>query len=117
MDIITMGSDCKLRDDDDEHLRSDQALCIWRQPGSTICRRVDFVVSPFENYPVAVLAWTGSSHFERSIRLYAKKVMNIKVTSHGLYSRATQKRLSVKSERDAFEILNLKWLEPSQRNC
>ncbi|KAI7852494.1 hypothetical protein BDC45DRAFT_189067 [Circinella umbellata] len=117
VDIITMGSDCKLRDGDDEHLRSDQALCIWRQPGSSICRRVDFVVSPYENYPVAILAWTGSSHFERSIRLYAKKVMNVKVTSHGLYSRTTQKRLPVKSERDAFEILNLKWLEPSQRNC
>ncbi|KAG2222755.1 hypothetical protein INT45_013119 [Circinella minor] len=117
VDIITMGSDCKLRDGDDEHLRSDQALCIWRQPGSSTCRRVDFVVSPYENYPVAILAWTGSSHFERSIRLYAKKVMNVKVTSHGLYSRTTQKRLPVKSERDAFEILNLKWLEPSQRNC
>ncbi|KAI9259411.1 hypothetical protein BDA99DRAFT_513216 [Phascolomyces articulosus] len=117
VDIITMGSDCKLRDGDEKHLRPDQALCIWRQPGSTICRRVDFVVSPFENYPVAVLAWTGSSYFERSIRLYAKKVMNIKVTSHGLYSRATQERLYVKSEQHMFDILNLKWLDPSQRNC
>ncbi|KAI8148626.1 hypothetical protein BJV82DRAFT_663985 [Fennellomyces sp. T-0311] len=117
VEIISLGSECQLREGDDEHLRPHQALCIWKQPRSSIFRRVDLVVSPYENYPVAILAWTGSKHFERSIRLYAKKVMNIKVSSHGFYSRATQHKIPVKSERHAFEILNLKWLEPNQRNC
>lgn len=109
-----MGSECQDREEEDAHLRPDQALCIWKQPSYDTHRRVDLVVTPYENYPVAILAWTGSAYFERSIRLYAKKQEQLKITSHGIYDRRTNEKLT---ERHAFQVLGLDWLEPHQRDC
>lgn len=117
IDILSMGSDCQERDGDDDYLRPDQALCVWQQPGSKVIRRVDLIVTPYTNYPISILAWTGSSHFERSIRLYAKKERNLKFSQNGIYSRITDERIPVTSERHAFEILGLKYLEPEERDC
>lgn len=118
IDILSMGSDCQDRDDDDDdYFRPDHAFCVWQQPGSPVIRRVDFIVSPYTNYPISILAWTGSSHFERSIRLYAQKERNLKFSQHGIYSRLTDERIPVTSERHAFEILGLEYLEPEERDC
>lgn len=117
VDILSMGSECQVRDDDGEYGKPDQALCVWKQPEGDLFRRVDLVVSPYDTYALAILAWTGSSYFERSIRLYAKKEKQIKVTSHGLFSRIDDRKIPVKSEREAFEVLGLDWLEPHERNC
>lgn len=117
VDILSMGSHCQLREPDMPHTKPDQAHCVWRHADDNVFRRVDLVVVPFNDYPISLLNWTGSSHFERSVRLYAKQVMSIKVSSHGLYSQTTGRKLAIASERHAFEMLGLRWLEPEERDC
>ncbi|KAI7876225.1 hypothetical protein K492DRAFT_210491 [Lichtheimia hyalospora FSU 10163] len=82
VDILSMGSDCQSREPDMPHTKPDQAHCVWRHKDDTVFRRVDLVVVPYDDYPISLLNWTGSSHFERSVRLYAKQVMSIKKTGY-----------------------------------
>lgn len=117
VDILSMGSNCQLREPDTPHKKPDQAHCVWRQSDDNVFRRVDLVVVPYDDYSISLLNWTGSSHFERSVRLYAKQVMSIKVSPHGFYSQTTGRKLAIASERHAFEMLGLRWLEPEERDC
>lgn len=95
--------------------RTDQALVVWQQPGQSIHRRLDLIVTPYHQYYPAILAWTGSKHFEQSLRLFAKK-RGFKITHHGIYSRSTGNVIPIHSEHEAFDILGLKYLDPDQRN-
>jgi DNA polymerase mu len=95
--------------------RTDQALVVWQQPDQTIHRRLDIVVAPWHQYHPAILAWTGSKHFEQSLRLFAKK-KRFKVTHHGIFCRSTGNLIPVHSEREAFNVLGLQFLEPDKRN-
>ncbi len=52
-----------------------------------IARRVDLILSPIDQFPFAMLGWTGSRQFIRSIRLYSEKEMQMKLSSHGLYDQ------------------------------
>lgn len=52
---------------------------------SWLARRVDLIVTPASQYYYALVGWTGSKQFNRSLRLYAQKELNMKLTSHGLY--------------------------------
>lgn len=51
-----------------------------------LARRVDLIVTPFSQYYYALVGWTGSKQFNRDIRLYSQRVLNMKLTSHGLFS-------------------------------
>ena len=76
---------------------------------STIIRRVDLIVSPPDQYPFALVSWTGSKvflllfhmqtiesiivcyipqQFNRSMRRYSVKECGVSVTAHGIYSIA-----------------------------
>ncbi|KAI8066673.1 hypothetical protein BC940DRAFT_302035 [Gongronella butleri] len=119
-DILSMSdtvvSNADPRDTLNNH--NGQALCVWlsKHPDAEkIHHRFDIIVAPMVDYPLAVLGWTGSKYFERSLRLYSKQVYGIKVTSHGFYRG--NKKLKVKSERHAFKLLGLKYLAPEMRNC
>ncbi|KAH8553150.1 hypothetical protein BGW37DRAFT_283990 [Umbelopsis sp. PMI_123] len=96
--------------------RMDQALVVWQQPGQTIHRRLDIIVTPPHQYYPAILAWTGSKHFEQSLRLYSKKKTKYKVNHHGIFERSTGKMVRLNSERHAFDILGLEYLDPDKRN-
>ena len=48
-------------------------------------RRVDLIVTPTSQFYYALVGWTGSKHFNRSLRLYAQKELHMKLTSHALY--------------------------------
>jgi DNA polymerase mu len=95
--------------------RTDLALVVWQQPGQTIHRRLDIIVAPWHQYHPAILAWTGSKHFEQSLRLFAKK-KRFKVTHHGIFCRSTGNLIPVHSELEAFNVLGLQFLEPDKRN-
>ncbi|KAI8086268.1 uncharacterized protein BX664DRAFT_359810 [Halteromyces radiatus] len=122
-DILSMtnfGTVNSSDDDDDDTIKTrihstGQALCVWLSKNDPVYRRVDLIVVPWDDYPVAILSWTGSGHFNRSLRLRAKKVNGLKVTSHGFFRKG--EKLKVTSERHAFELLDLTYLEPKDRNC
>ena len=50
-----------------------------------LARRVDLIVVPYNQFFYALVGWTGSRQFNRSIRLYAEKRLNMKLSSHALY--------------------------------
>lgn len=58
---------------------------VARSERDWLARRVDLIVSPYSQYYFALVGWTGSKHFNRDARLYAQKVLGMKLTSHGLY--------------------------------
>ncbi|XP_071827213.1 DNA-directed DNA/RNA polymerase mu-like isoform X3 [Apostichopus japonicus] len=84
---------------------------------SWIARRVDFVMTPASQHAFALMGWTGSRMFCRSIRDYANKEMNMILTSHGLFDKVNNCSLEAKTEREIFQHLNLTYREPHERNC
>ena len=62
---------------------SDVGAGCWR------ARRVDLIIAPTSQYYYALVGWTGSKHFNRSLRLYAQRRFGWHLTSHCLYDPAT----------------------------
>lgn len=93
-------------------------LLLLEIPGQQYVRRVDIVHVPSKNLlPWAQLGWTGSRQFERSIRLYAERELNILLSSNGAFCKQGKTFLHAKSEEECFEILKLEFIEPWFRNC
>ena len=90
---------------------------------SGINRRLDIKVYPVSMFPFALLYFTGSDHFNRSMRFYAKRC-GWTLSDHGLQpaSRAAGSKVWVgstvvcRSERDVFDAMGLDFVPPHQRN-
>ncbi|KAF8591991.1 Nucleotidyltransferase [Ramaria rubella] len=101
----------------------DKSFVIFRLPGVDrskerhIHRRVDLICAPMEAYWTAVVGWTGSTMFERDLRLWAKQKMGLKFDSTGITRRRDMKPLYPTSERAVFETLGLQWVDPTLRNA
>jgi DNA polymerase/3'-5' exonuclease PolX len=92
-------------------------------------RRLDIKVYPPEQYPTALLYFTGSAHFNRSMRLFADR-SGFLLNDYGLFKRLTDSARSrdqhnkpshgdhvrCLSERDVFTHLKLKYVEPERRH-
>ena len=90
---------------------------------SGINRRLDIKVYPVSMFPFALLYFTGSDHFNRSMRFYAKRC-GWTLSDHGLQpaNRAAGDKVWVgstvmcRSERDVFDAMGLDFVPPHQRN-
>jgi DNA polymerase IV len=99
------------------------ASCL---PGSSIWRRMDFLLVPEEEMGAALIYFTGNDIFNRSIRLLARK-KNIRLNQKGLFKDIKRGRRGEKlsegvlvegrSEKKIFEILGVPWREPHERIC
>ncbi|KZT33867.1 Nucleotidyltransferase [Sistotremastrum suecicum HHB10207 ss-3] len=99
----------------------DKSLTIFNLPKTSpyykgIHRRLDLIYAPREVYWTAVVGWTGSTMFERDLRLWAKQ-KGLKFDSSGITRRRDTKALYATSERDVFKLLELEWIEPRLRNA
>jgi len=91
-----------------------------------IWRRIDFLLVPESQYGAALIYFTGNDIFNRSMRLLASK-KNMRLNQRGLYkevmrgpgrTKVTEGELvEGRDERRIFEILGVKWREPSERWC
>lgn len=90
---------------------------LSQSPRDWYARRVDLIIAPASQYYYALVGWTGSKHFNRSLRHYAQKELNMKLTSHGLYDLSKKEAVPAQSEREVFVNLNLPYREPHERNC
>ena len=94
-------------------------------------RRIDLKVYSQYSYPFAVLYFTGSDHFNRSMRYYAKQ-KQLSLSDQGLKPVITskgRKREKVwtgeciqlpkheHSERGVFKLLGLRYVPPTERGC
>nr|XP_034977100.1 DNA-directed DNA/RNA polymerase mu isoform X3 [Zootoca vivipara] len=78
--------------------------------------RVDLVVTPFSQFPFALLGWTGSKNFERDLRRYSKHEKKMALSSHALYHLEQKTFLTAASEEEIFQHLDLEYVPPEERN-
>ncbi|KAH0623811.1 hypothetical protein JD844_006950 [Phrynosoma platyrhinos] len=101
-------------------------LGVCRLPGpDRRHRRLDIIVVPYSEFACALLYFTGSAHFNRSMRALAKtKGMSLSehalssgvVRGHGGLKTVPGLALSTPSEKDVFMLLGLPYREPHERD-
>ena len=97
-----------------------KCLVITRLTPNRVARRVDFLYSPPEEFPFAILYFTGSKEFNTVMRGHALK-MGVSLNEHGLSKKEPGKKKEemisdrFKSENDIFEYLNLEYKDPTDR--
>jgi DNA polymerase beta len=91
-------------------------LSIVRLPGGT-ARRLDLLMVPEDQFPFAVLYFTGSDKLNVAMRGHANS-LGYTMNEHGMVKlRADAADVPVmRSEADIFAFLSLKYMEPTERN-
>lgn len=77
-------------------------------------RHIDILFCPMEEYPYALLYFTGSGEFNKKMRMVAKD-KGYKLSEKELYDNNAKKKLIVKSERQIFDKLDMPYREPHMR--
>jgi DNA ligase (NAD+) len=95
-----------------------KCLVITRVYDNT-SRRVDFLYTPPEEFPYAILYFTGSKAFNTVMRGHALK-NKLSLNEHGLYKKIGPKKeekinINAKTEQDIFDYLGLEYKEPKER--
>ena len=100
------------------------------KPG--IRRRIDIKLYPFAQKAFATLYFTGSSYFNRSMRLWATRKKAMSLNDHGIYPikisgaavKATARgkefisdSIGASTEREIFDLLGLEYRHPHERDC
>ena len=74
--------------------------------------QVDFRIVNQDEYPAALLYFTGSKYHNVRLRQLAKE-RNLKLNEYGVFEG--EKRLEVNSESDIYKLFDLKYIEPELR--
>lgn len=110
----------------DDLVSQKKYLGVCRLPGpARRHRRLDIIVVPYGEFACALLYFTGSAHFNRSMRALAK-TKGMSLSEHALSSAVVRGPGGVKvlpghilptpTERDVFIQLGLPYREPSERD-
>jgi DNA polymerase/3'-5' exonuclease PolX len=82
-------------------------------------RRIDISFIPYNSYPTSLLHFTGSSQFNEKIRNVAKS-KGYKLNRYGLFKvnkdNDEVEQINVKSEKDIFKKLGMKYVKPEDRD-
>ncbi|KAK4165731.1 hypothetical protein QBC43DRAFT_315065 [Cladorrhinum sp. PSN259] len=100
--------------------------CVLPSAEPKVWRRIDFLLVPETEYGAALIYFTGNDMFNRSLRLLASK-KGMRLNQRGLYKEVMRgrgrKKVTVgelvegRDEKKIFEMLGVKWREPSERWC
>jgi hypothetical protein len=91
-----------------------KCLAVCRLPGKPY-RRLDLLLTPPEEFPFAVLYFTGCDGFNVKMRQRALS-LGLTLNEHGLTNLATGKRVQgISTEADIFKALSLAWKTPVER--
>ena len=79
-------------------------------------RRIDFLNTSIEEYPFALLYFTGSKIFNTVMRGYAKD-LGYSINEHRIIDGKTGEKLKEKfaTEKDIFDFLHLQYKNPNER--
>jgi DNA ligase (NAD+) len=96
-----------------------KCLVVAKIPQSDSYRRVDFLYTTPEEFPFAILYFTGSKIFNTVMRHQALS-MGLTMNEHGLYKFEGKKKGEkvdhiFNDERDIFDYLNLEYKSPIER--
>jgi DNA polymerase beta len=79
-------------------------------------RRIDIRFLTFDSYYSALLYFTGSAELNKRMRVIAKK-KGYKLSEYGLEKNNNQHIvIDINSEADIFKILEMEYLQPTERN-
>ena len=99
---------------------TNKCLVIAKLNTDSIARRVDFLYTTREEFPFAVLYFTGSKIFNTVMRHKALK-QGYTFNEHGMYKLDSKKKKGEQvdnkfsDEKSIFDFLNLKYKEPQER--
>lgn len=97
-----------------------KCLVIAKLLSCPIARRVDFLYTSHEEFPFAVLYFTGSKMFNTVMRHQAL-TMGLTMNEHGLYTFQSDGKKGEKvnhnftNEKDIFNYLNIEYKNPEER--
>ena len=97
-----------------------KCLVIAKLPGVEHARRVDFMYTSPEEFPFAILYFTGSKAFNTVMRGYALR-LGLSLNEHGIYTKEKGEEKGEKidkifvDEESIFSSLYLKFKSPEQR--
>ncbi|TYJ57995.1 hypothetical protein B9479_001354 [Cryptococcus floricola] len=87
-------------------------------------RRIDILCIPFKSWGASLIYFTGNELFNRSLRLYARK-LGFSLNQRGLYKGVVRGRdgiktvagdlIASKTEEEIFDILGVRWRHPHHR--
>ncbi|KAG1760599.1 hypothetical protein EDD22DRAFT_72295 [Suillus occidentalis] len=102
-----------------DSLEKAMTVFVWRHDSQQrrVYRRVDLIFAAPEVFWTAVVGWTGSTMFERDLRLWAKQQKGMKFDSSGISRRRDSKLYHPRTERDVFKVLGLVYIHPTLRNA
>lgn len=87
-------------------------------------RRLDIIVVPYHEFACALMYFTGSAHFNRSMRAMAK-TKNMSLSEHSLNKDVVRQGslkvnggtpLSTPTEKDVFDVLGIPYRQPGERD-
>ena len=87
---------------------------VCKLNSSSPLRRIDIRFIPQESYYTALLYFTGSSEFNRRMRSVALS-MGYTLNEYRLLGEKN-KEFNIKSEKDVFDLLNMEYVEPKDRD-
>lgn len=110
----------------EENGQQQKYLGVCRLPGPRQRhRRLDIIVVPYSEFACALLYFTGSAHFNRSMRALAK-TKGMSLSEHALSAAVVRNSQGVKvgpgqvlptaTEKDVFKLLGLPYREPAERD-
>ena len=80
-------------------------------------RRVDIKLYPYRERAFATVYFTGNGFLNRSMRLWAKRVFNWRMSDHGLFDIPSGERVrEATTEKEIFDYLELIYKEPHERD-
>jgi DNA polymerase/3'-5' exonuclease PolX len=86
---------------------------VCKHPTIKIGRRIDIRLVTFDSFYPALLYFTGSMELNRKMRTVALQ-KGLTLNEYGLYRGET--KIVVHSEKEIFDLLNLVYLEPKERD-
>ena len=92
-----------------------KGLYIVRLTPTSKARRVDILYTKPEEYPYAVLYFTGSKEFNVAMRKWALD-RGYSLNEHGLTNMSTGEQVEgLASEKNVFDFLGMKYVSPTER--
>ena len=96
-----------------------KCLVVTKIPSSDAARRVDFLYTTPEEFPFAILYFTGSKIFNTVMRHIALE-KGYTMNEHGIYKMEAKKKgekvdRTFNSEQDIFDFLGLEYKSPIER--
>lgn len=87
---------------------------VVRLPGSNSYRKIDIIKSTKEELPFALLYFTGD-HIQNIYMRKKSKKAGYRLSQYGMVNIKTGRKIKLKSEKEIFEFLNLKYKKPEDR--